>query len=97
MILTEDHAAIYAEMLSGWKTATQIDNPSVMFECYQWQSPITTRNGKHYVRTLSGEPYRTYGKCSTFAVGDYICRGIAHPNEVWVVSKTLFDGKYKII
>lgn len=85
MILTEDHAPVFPEMLTGWK---QAKNPNL--EYIQWKSKIVTRNGEHYVKTRLGESYRVYGPCQSFAEGDYICRDPEDHTNVFVVRQKKF-------
>ena len=91
MTLTEDHAPVYPEMLSGWQRAKK-DGKIVEF--IQWNSTIATHNGEHYVRTKEGQRIRTYGPCQAFGMGDYILRNPQDLSEVWVVRKCLFEGTY---
>ena len=99
MVLTEDHAPVFPAMLKGWRVAKLIEHDPLAghtIEFIQWKNKIITRNGKHYVTAWQGEPYRTYGLCQSFGVGDYICRSIEDPTKTWVVEKDVFENGYTI-
>lgn len=80
---------------NGWLVCSP--KPDNRIEFFQWNDKIITKTGEHYVKSIWGENFRTYGNCQRFSQGDYICRDIDNTNDVWVVRKKLFDTTYAII
>ena len=87
MILTEDHAPVFPEMLNGWKTTVYGNR---LIEYIQWNSKIITHNKRHFVKTRFGEDCRGYGPCQIFAEGDYIARAVDDKTDVWVIPQKDF-------
>ncbi len=95
MIFTEDHAPLFVEMISEWKSA-HCRNGAGKIEFIKWVLPIDTRSGYHYVKTNNPNAprFRTYGTCFTFTVGDYICRNPFDHTTVWVFTEEKFNIMY---